>query len=65
MVCGLLIAVTSAVEHRFQSSGSAVVHGLSCFCLFVFVLTCGLQDLVPRPWIETVPPTLGVWSPNH
>ena len=28
-------------------------------------LSCGMWDLVPWPWIETGPPSLGAWSLSH
>ena len=28
-------------------------------------LSCGMQNLVPRPRIERGPPALGVWSLSH
>ena len=28
-------------------------------------LSCGMQDLIPRPGIEPGPPALGAWSLGH
>ena len=32
---------------------------------FFLAASCGMWDLVPRPGIEPIPPSLGAWSLNH